>query len=86
MPRRDPHPPLDLYRREVEDMMDDGVAFAEVEGLIEATALAPDEKAALWLLAWSLEAPQFKRFRKRPALRLAPTHSLLEFGGAGAHE
>jgi hypothetical protein len=82
VPRPDPHPPLDLYRHEVEDMMDEGVGFAEVEAWIEASELETDDKAALWLFAWSLEAPQFKRARERPALRLVTTHPRLEFGGA----
>jgi hypothetical protein len=67
-------------------MVDEGVPFADIESSIEALELAPDDKAALWLLAWSLEAPQFKRVRERPALRLVNTHPSLEFGGAGAHE
>ena len=67
-------------------MIEQGVSFAEIEGSIEAAELKPDDKASLWLLAWSLEAPQFKRVRERPALRLVTTHPSLDFGGAGAHE
>ena len=83
VPRRNPQRPLDLYRHEVEGMVDDGVPFAEIEGSIEASQLASDDKAALWLLAWSLEASQFTRVRERPGLRLVTPHPRLEFGGAG---
>jgi hypothetical protein len=65
-------------------MLDDGVPFDEIEGSIDATDLAPDDKAALWLLAWSLEAPELEEVNARPPLRLVTTQSHLEFGGTGA--
>ena len=50
----DGSPSLDLHRQVVETMMDAEEPFAEVESFIdEAVALDPDQKAALWLLAWS---------------------------------
>jgi hypothetical protein len=39
---------------QVEDMMEQGIPFSEVEDVIEAAHLPSDHKAALWLLAWSL--------------------------------
>jgi cytochrome c-type biogenesis protein CcmH/NrfG len=45
---------LDLHRQVVETMMDAEEPFGEVETFIDdAVALDHDEKAALWLLAWS---------------------------------
>ena len=63
--------PFDVVREHVEALMEAGMSFAAVERAIEATRLPEDERAALWLLAWSLDggaagAPP------RPALRLAP--------------
>lgn len=50
----DASPSLDLHRQVVETMMDAEEPFGEVESFIdEAVALDHDEKAALWLLAWS---------------------------------
>jgi hypothetical protein len=37
----------------IEHMLRSDAPFAEVEGAIEAADLAPDEKAALWVVAWS---------------------------------
>jgi hypothetical protein len=85
MPRSDPNPPLDLYCREVEDMIDDGASLDELEASIEATGLASEQKAALWLLAWSLEAFHVERARPTPALRLVRTQQPFAFGGVG-HE
>ena len=45
---------LDLHRQVIETMIDAEEPFGEVETFIdEAVALDHDEKAALWLLAWS---------------------------------
>jgi len=52
---------LDDFQREVEGMMDAGEPFGDVEEVINKTALADDEKAALWLLAWSLREPRIQR-------------------------
>jgi hypothetical protein len=40
-------------RAAIEHMLQAATPFAQVEGAIEATDLTPDEKAALWVLAWS---------------------------------
>ena len=48
-------PTLGYHQDVVEGMMDASEPFGEVETFIdEAAALDRDEKAALWLLAWSL--------------------------------
>jgi hypothetical protein len=41
------------YQDQVEGMMEAGERFGIVEDTINAAALVEDEKAALWLLAWS---------------------------------
>jgi alkylhydroperoxidase family enzyme len=48
-------------RQEVERRMRRGERFAAVEDLIDATDLSADEKAALWLLAWSYVHPSAQR-------------------------
>jgi hypothetical protein len=85
VPHCDPNPPLDLYCREVEDMIDDGASLDDLEASIDATGLASDQRAALWLLAWSLHALNEERARPGPALRLVRTQRPFAFGGVG-HE
>ena len=46
--------PFDVVREHVEALMECGEPFAAVERAIETTPLPEDERAALWLLAWSL--------------------------------
>jgi hypothetical protein len=41
------------YQEQVEGMMQAGELFGVVEDIINASALEEDQKAALWLLAWS---------------------------------
>ena len=41
------------YQDQVEGMIDAGERFGVVEDTINAAALVEDQKAALWLLAWS---------------------------------
>jgi hypothetical protein len=41
------------YQDRIEGMIDAGERFGIVEDIIIAAALAEDQKAALWLLAWS---------------------------------
>jgi hypothetical protein len=48
-------PTFDLLREHVEALMETGEPFTDVERTIDATALPEDHKAALWLLAWSLD-------------------------------
>lgn len=53
---------LGHHRDVVESMMDARSPFGEVEDFInEAPALDQNEKAALWLLAWSLREGQVQR-------------------------
>jgi hypothetical protein len=65
-----PQASLGLYSSQVEDMMYDGVPFEDLEQAIQATELTDDEKAALWLLAWSLEIPTVEQRRARATLAL----------------
>ena len=55
---------------QVEDMMEQGTAFAHIEDAIEATPLSRDHKAALWLFAWSLRDPTHQRRDARMTLGL----------------
>ena len=48
--------------------MYDGASFQDLEQAIHATDLTDDEKAALWLLAWSLEVPTVRQQRAREKL------------------
>ena len=55
-------PTLGYHQDVVEGMMDASEPFGEVETFIdEAAALDQDEKAALWLLAWSLREGPIQR-------------------------
>jgi hypothetical protein len=55
-------PTLGYHHDMVKGMMDASEPFGEVETFInEATALDQDEKAALWLLAWSSRDPWTQR-------------------------
>jgi hypothetical protein len=55
---------------QVEDMMEQGTAFARVEDAINAAPLSQDHKAALWLFAWSLRDPGHQRHDARLTLGL----------------
>ena len=54
----------------VEDMMERGVPFAQVEDAIDDAPLSQAHKAALWLLAWSLRDPALQRRDARLTLEL----------------
>jgi hypothetical protein len=55
-------PALGYHQDVVKGMMDASEPFGEVETFInEAAALDQDEKAALWLLAWSLRETWIQR-------------------------
>ena len=55
-------PPISGYRDEVTDRIEAGQPFHEVEKLIELAEATEDQKAALWLLAFSVrERRQDKR-------------------------
>lgn len=45
---------FDAYQDEVEGMMRFGKSFGSVEATIERAKVTEDERAALWLLAWSM--------------------------------
>ncbi len=57
--------------REVEGMVDRGVAFAEVEAAVAETDLREDHRAALWLLAWS-DLAEDGQYRHRRTARSVP--------------
>jgi hypothetical protein len=55
---------FDDYRRQVEQLVADDVAFERLARAIDDThLLATDQRAALWLLAWSLIGPDSNRAR-----------------------
>jgi hypothetical protein len=58
------------YRDEVEGMMEFGEPFGNIEDGINSASLGEDEKAALWLLAWSLRDPAAQRRDARATLEL----------------
>jgi hypothetical protein len=63
---------FDRYSEEVEGMMCDGEPLDEVEGAIERLPLPEEQKAALWLVAWSLgERPVWRRSLARQATPIA---------------
>jgi hypothetical protein len=49
--------PYDRAAKQVADMVEQGTPFAWVEDAIARVEASQDEKAALWLLAWSLPEP-----------------------------
>jgi ABC-type transporter Mla MlaB component len=51
----------DLSQEQVEAMMEQGMAFSDVEDLIDVSQLSALHKAALWLLAWSLRDVEHQR-------------------------
>ena len=61
---------LDLHQRVVEAMVAAGTALGLVEDVIEASDLPLDEKAALWMLAWSGVGPQAQERVARAKLSL----------------
>jgi hypothetical protein len=62
-------PMLGYHQNIVEGMMSASEPFGEVETFInEAAALDRDEKAALWLLAWSLRDAWVQRREARAML------------------
>lgn len=59
---------FDRSADEVEDMMEQGTPFARVEDAIDSAQLSQDDKAALWLLAWSHRDPARQRRDARLSL------------------
>jgi hypothetical protein len=65
------HPaPLGDYQDQVEGMIQAGELFGVVEDTINAATLVEDQKAALWLLAWSSRDPWVQRQDALAALAL----------------
>jgi hypothetical protein len=64
--------PLSLgdYQDQVEGMIQAGELFGIVEDTINSAALVEDQKAALWLLAWSSREPWVQRQDALAALAL----------------
>jgi hypothetical protein len=64
-------PPPHIGLSAIEDMLETHAPFAQVEGAIERADLTADEKAALWMVAWSSSNRPISR---HPELerRLAP--------------
>ena len=52
---------FDLSQEQVEAMIEQGTAFSDVEDAIDASELSTVHKAALWLLAWSLQDVEHQR-------------------------
>ena len=78
---------LDTYREAVEDLMDSGEGFGDVEEAIDdVVCLTLDQKAALWLFAFSLGATKRcssstrahiwprSRSPQKPRAAVTPTH------------
>jgi hypothetical protein len=64
-----PRPALASYRDAVEERMDRGESFGDVEDAIDGvTGLTQDQKAALWLFAFSLRDPIEQRLDARAHL------------------
>jgi hypothetical protein len=62
-------PTLDSYRDAVEELMDAGEGFGDVEEAIDdVRGLTLDQKAALWLFAFSLRDPEVQRLDARAHL------------------
>ena len=55
-------------REEVERMMSAGESFGAVETMIDQTELTEEEKAALWLFAWSMRDRRVQRRETRGLL------------------
>jgi hypothetical protein len=52
---------IETMRLDVERRMRRGERFSDVEDVVNASDLCDDEKAALWLLAWSFLHPRAQR-------------------------
>jgi alkylhydroperoxidase family enzyme len=52
---------IETMRLDVERRMRRGERFSDVEDVVNASDLSDDEKAALWLLAWSFLHPRAQR-------------------------
>jgi hypothetical protein len=61
---------LDRYQEHVDGMIQAGEVFGVVEDAINTAAIREDQKAALWLLAWSSRDPWVQRHDALAALAL----------------
>jgi hypothetical protein len=63
------HRPLTSYRDAIAELMGRGRSFGDVEDAIDAVgSLTLDQKAALWLFAFSLRDPREQRLDARAHL------------------
>jgi hypothetical protein len=63
--------PVAQYERAIEGLVLRGRPFSEIEHVIEDTPLDREQKAALWLLAWSypeVRSHEIAAARRRRAL------------------
>jgi hypothetical protein len=65
---------FDDYQDRVEGMMAAGERFGVIEDTINAAALMDDQKAALWLLAWSSRDSWVQRRDALAVLELVSDH------------
>jgi hypothetical protein len=64
-------PPLAGYRDEITELVAGGASFGDVEDAIDEIArLTQDQKAALWLFAFSLRDPNEQQLDSRAYLAL----------------
>jgi hypothetical protein len=61
--------PLAAHQLTVQALMEDGEPFGAVEDAIDDLDRGTEEKAALWLLAWSLQEPHLQRRRAQTTLQ-----------------
>jgi hypothetical protein len=65
-------PPLASYRDAVTELMDTGESFGDIEDAIdEIVDLTLDQKAALWLFAFSLRDQEVQQLEARAHLAAA---------------
>jgi len=58
---------------QVDRMLSDHLPFSEIEERIEEMSSVEDEKAALWLLAWSSQPESVRRTTVNEALSMVET-------------
>lgn len=57
--------PFVAERRVLEEMLDDGAPFADLEAEIDRSPFDDEERAALWLASWA-RASRYGRYCRRP--------------------
>jgi hypothetical protein len=67
------NPPLAESRRELEDMLLEGRPFPRVERAIEDSPFGEDDRAGLWLYAWSVS----ERLKRKPTVALTHLPTLV---------